>query len=47
MKDKLNYKFPQIKRKSIESDIRILCEDFNLKKKIKIKKLGKKLFFFG
>ena len=44
--DKLNYKFPEIKRKSIEKDIEILCENFNLKKKVKVKKLGKKLFFF-
>ena len=42
----LNYKFPEIKRKSVENDIKILCENFNFKKKIKVKKLGKKLFFF-
>jgi surface carbohydrate biosynthesis protein len=49
MQDKLNYlnyKFPEIKRKSVENDIKILFENFNFKKKIKEKKLGKKLFFF-
>ena len=47
MKNKLNYKFPDIKKKSIENEIETLRRDFNLKEKIEIKKLGKKLFFFG
>jgi hypothetical protein len=46
MKDKLNYKFPVIKKKNIEKEIEVLSRDFNIKNKIRIKKLGRKLFFF-
>ena len=43
---KLNYKFPKIKRKIIEKELENLSRDFKLTKKIKVTKLGKKLFFF-
>ena len=43
---KLNYKFPKIKREIIEKELEILSRDFKLTKKIKVTKLGKKLFFF-
>ena len=46
MKSKLNYKFPIIKKELIEKEIEILSKDFNKKNKIKVKKLGKKIFFF-
>lgn len=46
MKEKLNYKFPNLKKKFIEKEIEILTKDFNLKNNVKVRKLGKKLFFF-
>ena len=46
MQTLLNYKFPKIKKKLIERELKILSRDFKLTKKIKVTKLGKKLFFF-
>ena len=46
MQSLLNYKFPKIKKELIEKELEILSRDFKLTKKIKVTKLGKKLFFF-
>jgi len=46
MKDRLNYKFPQLEKKFIQKELEILARAFNLHNKVRVKKLGKKLFFF-
>lgn len=43
----LNYKYPELDKQFIEHEIINLSKHFNIKKKFKVKKLGKKLFFFG
>ena len=46
IKKKLNYKFPEIKANIMKNDIDDLSKNFNFKNKIRMKKLGKRLFFF-
>ena len=45
IKIKLNYKFPEIKENILKYDIEQLSKNFNLNNNIKIKKLGKRLFY--
>ena len=46
MQTKLNYKFPKIKQELMQKELEILSKDFDISNKVKVTKLGKKLFFF-
>ena len=46
MQTKLNYKFPKIKLELMQKEIENLSKDFDISNKVKVTKLGKKLFFF-
>ena len=43
---KLNNKFPEIEENIMRNEINYISKNFNLKNNIRMKKLGKRLFFF-